>query len=113
MKPINPGELKQRLTFQQPAGGQNENGFPINEPIFYCNAWAKLKTLKGNSFYAAASENLEHNREFTIRYQQKLDDGVRPEKLELVWKGKTHQIESIENDDGLNTTMTVYARAVN
>ncbi|WP_036689391.1 phage head closure protein [Paucisalibacillus globulus] len=112
MKPIKPGDLKQRLIFQQPAGSTDDDGFVINKPVEYTKAWAKLKTLKGSTFYAAASNNMEHNREFTIRYQKKLADGVRPTNLEVVWKGITHSIESIENDDGLNISMTVVAKAV-
>jgi len=109
---VNAGDLKQILTFQTPAGGTDADGFPINEPVFYCKLHAKLKTLKGKTFYAAAQNNMEHSREFTIRYQKKLDDANRPENLELVWKNTTHTIESIENDDGLNVSMTVFATAV-
>lgn len=109
---MNPGDLKQRLIFQQPDGGINENGFPIDGPVEYAKARAKLKTLKGRTFYAAASTNMEHNREFTIRYQRRLADDVRPKGLILVWKGINHEITSIENDDGLNVSMTVVAVAV-
>ncbi|WP_231514931.1 phage head closure protein [Oceanobacillus salinisoli] len=109
---INPGELNQRVIFQQPAGGTDADGFAITEPIPYTKAWAKLKTLKGSTFYAAAQNNMQHNREFTIRYQRKLDEDQRPENLQVVWKGKAHDIESIENDDGLNETMTVICKAV-
>jgi len=109
---MNPGDLKQRLIFQQPDGGVDDDGFPITGPTTYAKAWAKLKTLKGRTFIAAASTNMEHNREFTIRYQRKLEDGIRPKGTTLVWKGINHEITSIENDDGLNTSMTVIAVAV-
>lgn len=109
---INPGEFKQRLSFQYLSDEKDEDGFPITEPIPYTKAWAKLKTLKGSTFYAAAQNNMQHNREFTIRYQRKLDDQERPENLQVKWKNRTHDIESIENDDGLNITMTVVAKLV-
>jgi len=109
---MNPGTLNQRLTFQQPAGGTDADGFPINQPTDYTQAWAKLKTLKGNSFYAAAQTNMEHNREFIIRYQRRLDDDVRPKGLTVMWRNIEHEIISIENDDGLNVTMTVVTKAV-
>lgn len=112
MNPINPGELKQRLTFQQPDGSQDDDGFPIKGPTTYTKAWAKLKTLKGRTFYAAAQTGMEHNREFTIRYQKVLADETRPKGLIVVWKGIEHEITSIENDDGLNTSMTVVVKAV-
>lgn len=112
MRNINPGELKQRLIFQKPAGGTDDEGFPITNPTEYTKAWGKLKTLRGDTFYAAAQRNMEHNRNFTIRYQKKLEDGERPNGLIVTWKGIDHDIESIENDDGLNVSMTVILRAV-
>lgn len=109
---MNPGELKQRLIFEQPTGTTNENGFPIDEPTLYLKARAKLKTLKGNTFYTAATTNMEHNRAFTIRYRKELMDGNRPKGLLVAWRDIRHEIVSIENDDGLNITMTVFVRAV-
>ena len=90
----------------------DDDGYPIVNPSEYTKAWAKLKTLKGKTFYAAASTNMEHNREFTIRYQRILEDGIRPNGLVVVWKGIEHDITSIENDDGLNVSMTVVVKAV-
>lgn len=112
MKPINPGDLKHRLIFNEPAGGTDDEGFPITEPIEYTKAWASLKTLKGRSFYAAATSNNENMRDFLIRYQSKLSDERRPNNLFVVWRGKEHSIESIEDDDGLKTTMSVRLKVV-
>ncbi|MED4162475.1 head-tail adaptor protein [Halalkalibacterium halodurans] len=113
MKPkINPGDFRQKLIFQIPSSGKDADGFPIDDPILYVTVRAKLKTLRGKTFYEAAKTNMRHNREFTFRYHPKLVDGVRPKNLEVVWKDTKHKIESIENDDGLNITMTAYLRAV-
>lgn len=109
---MNAGDLRQRLIFQQPDGGVDEDGFPIVGPTIYGKARARLKTLRGRTFIAAASTNMEHNREFTIRYQEKLMDGIRPKGILVIWKGIKHEITSIENDDGLNVSMTVVAVAV-
>src|SRR5690625_4398797 len=109
---MNSGDLNQRLIFKIPAEGTDEDGFPILEPVTYAKAWGSLKTLKGRSRYIAAQSQMEHNREFTIRYQPKLDDLERPNNLKMKWKGILHEIESIENDDGLNVTMTVVCKAV-
>ncbi|MGM8213567.1 phage head closure protein [Virgibacillus sp. W0430] len=111
MKPINPGNLDQRLFFTQLLK-TNENGFPIPGSDIYTKAWGALKTLKGNTFYSAAQTNREHNREFTIRYQKKLVEGVRPKHVKVKWRDIEHEIESIENDDGQNVTMTVFCKAV-
>lgn len=111
MKSINSGELDQRLIFQIP-NGTDEDGFSTPEAVEYCRAWGTLKTLRGNTFYAAAQNNMQHNREFTIRYQRKLDDSVRPKGLQVVWRGIVHEIVSIENDDGKNVTMTLVCKAI-
>ena len=112
MKPINPGDLIQRLTFKIPAGGKDDDGFPINKPVEYTKAWASLKTLKGTTFYAAAQTNREHNRDFLIRYQRKLIDSERPNNLIVFWRDQEHSIESIEDDNGLRKTMTVRLKAI-
>ncbi len=108
---MNSGELNQRLFFMKP-GEKNENGFPDGEPTLYTKSWASLKTLKGKLFYEAASNNMQHNREFTIRFQRKLADDKRPKGLIVVWKKIDHEIVSIENDNGLNVSMTVVLKAV-
>ncbi len=109
---MNPGKLRQRLIFQKPSEGKTVNGFPTGSPTIYLTANAALKTLKGSTFYAAASSNMESNRQFTIRYRKELMDGVRPKGLEVLWRDIVHEIASIENDDGLNKTMTVFLKAV-
>jgi len=109
---MNPGELKQRLYFKTPSEERNEDGYPVEGFTEYTKAWAKLKTLKGRTRILAAQAQMEHNREFEIRYQRKLADDERPPGLVLFWRGQEHKIESIENDDGLNKTMTVIANAV-
>lgn len=109
---MNPGGLRQRLIFQQPAGGTDEEGFRIKDPTVYTKARARLKTLKGKSYYAAAQHGNEHNRQFEIRYQKILMDGIRPKGLIVIWREIEHEIVSIENDDGLNKTMTVVVKAV-
>lgn len=108
---MNPGDLKQRLIFQQP-GGTDENGYPIPGPIEYTKAWASLTTLQGQTRFVAAQSQMEHSRQFSIRYQRKLDHGERPDNLEFVWRNQVHEIESIEDDDGLRKTMTVIGKAV-
>ncbi|WP_242694725.1 phage head closure protein [Pseudogracilibacillus auburnensis] len=111
MKPINPGDFDQRLLFTQPLE-KNENGFPVPGTDIYSKAWGALKTLKGKTFYEAAQTNREHNREFTVRYQKILMDGIRPKHVKIKWRDIEHKIESIENDDGQNITMTVFCKAV-
>lgn len=109
---MNSGYLNQPIIFQYIPEGTDEEGYPYTEPVTYLKTWASLKTLRGRSRYIAAQTQMENNRDFTIRYNKKLDDNVRPKNLQLLWKGSLHEIESIENDDGQNITMTVICKAV-
>ena len=108
---MNPGDLRQRIIFFMD-DVVDEDGYPIPGEAEYTKAWAELKTLTGRTFYEAAKSNLEHNREFRIRYQKKLEDTERPPNVKVKWKGITHDIESIENVDGLNKEMLVRCKAV-
>src|SRR5690625_7149121 len=81
---MNPGDLKHRLIFQLPTDGVDEDCYPILEPTVYTRAWGKLKTLKGHTKFVAAQSQMQHHREFTIRYQPILEDDQRPKELELL-----------------------------
>lgn len=109
---MNPGALDQKLIFEIPRGDKDDDGFPILEPSTYTTAWGSLKTLKGSSFFSSGRDNLQNNRVFTIRYQRRLMGDVRPNGLKVMWRNISHDIESIENDDGKNFTMTVILKAV-
>lgn len=109
---LNAGDLRHRLYFRYDSQGVDDDGFPMPIVTDYISAKAKLKTLKGRNFYMSAQENKENIREFTIRYRRELDDGRKPHGLFVVWKDKRHEIEFIENDNGLNATMTVLLKVV-
>ena len=108
---MNAGDLDQRLYFMQ-EGGTDEEGYPIRKPTEFTKAWGALKTLKGSTYFAAAQNNMQHVREFTIRFQTKLLDENRPKNLHVVWRNKKHEIESIEDEDGQKVKMIVRCKAV-
>lgn len=104
---MKPGLLKQRITLLNPPG-LDENDNPKTEWTEHVTVWAELKTLKGRAFYYAAQTNMENVREFKIRYRKDLHDHMR-----IRWNGQIHELVApIENDDGLNKTMTLFVKAV-
>lgn len=109
---LNAGDLRQTLYFRYEEDGADEDGFPSTVIVDYISSRAKLRTLKGRTFFEAAQHNLENSREFTIRYRPQLNEDVRPNNLFCVWNDEKHTIHSIENDDGLNATMTVFLKLV-
>jgi SPP1 family predicted phage head-tail adaptor len=108
---VNAGELIHRLIFKQMDAVDN-SGYPIPEGIDYAKAWGSLKTLKGRTRYLAAQSKSENNREFIIRYQKKLLNSERPRSLYVYWRDEKHEIESIEDDDGLRKSMTVILKVI-
>lgn len=109
---LNAGDLRQTLYFQYEEDGEDDDGFPSTVIVDYISSRAKLRTLKGRTFFEAAQHNMENSREFTIRYRKELDEDSRPHNLFVVWNHKKHTIVSIENDDGLDATMTIYLKLV-
>lgn len=107
---MNAGEQRHRLTFQTPK--PKEGGYPVPGHNIYTKAWGKLKTLKGSTRFLAAQSQMQHNREFTIRFQNKLMDDIRPKELTVLWRGEEHEIESIEDIDGLRKEMLIILKAV-
>lgn len=108
---MNPGAMNQRLIFKQPAEADDE-GFGGGDPTVYTKAWGKLTTFKGRTRLLAAQAQMENTREFKIRYQKKLEEGTRPPGLTVQWKGINHEIDSLENEDGLNKYMIVVVKGV-
>ncbi|MGN8647888.1 phage head closure protein [Gracilibacillus sp. HCP3S3_G5_1] len=108
---MNAGEQRHRLIFKE-MDAVDDDGYPIPDGKIYTKAWGSLKTLKGTTRFLAAQSQMEHNREFTIRYQKKLLDEVRPKKLIVYWRNQKHEIESIEDVDGLRKEMLVVLKAV-
>lgn len=107
---MNSGELNQRLIFQTPK--EQSGPYPVPGHDIYTKAWGKLKTLKGSTRFIAAQSQMQHNRDFTIRYQKKLTDAERPTDLIVLWRDKEHEVESIEDVDGLKVEMLVVLKAV-
>lgn len=107
---MNPGDKKQRLTFKIPT--EQTGPYPTPGYEVYTKAWGSLRTLKGSTRFQAAQSQMEHNREFTIPHQKKLLAEVRPTNMKVFWRKVEHDIESIEDVDGLRVEMLVILKAV-
>jgi len=65
---VNIGNLDKRITLQKFISGTNENGFPIEEWVYYKTVWASINNLFGKEYYAAKAVQSENTVEFLIRY---------------------------------------------
>ncbi|UXR33680.1 phage head closure protein [Staphylococcus simulans] len=68
--------------------------------------WADIKTIRGNEFLGSGLTASEIPVRFIIRYREGINS-----KQRIKWKDLDFNIESVQNDNGLNRTLTIYAKA--
>lgn len=103
---MNPGRLKDRITFQKKA----EQIGPIAPPEEYkdhISLWAETRFLRGRNLYAARAANVKTDVEFVIRHRTDLDETMR-----VKLGGKLYSIEGILPLDNSRSYLTVKAYEV-
>lgn len=85
----------------------NDSPFPndYTEKVI-AKPWADIKTIRGNEYLGSGLTASEIPMRFIIRYR----DGITP-KQRIKWKDLDFNIESVQNDNGLNRTLTIYGKA--
>ncbi|HEC2243100.1 TPA: phage head closure protein [Staphylococcus delphini] len=68
--------------------------------------WADIKTIRGNEYLGSGLTTSEVPVRFIIRYRE----GITP-KQRIKWRNLDFNIESVQNDNGLNRTLTIYGKA--
>ncbi|ARJ51328.1 phage head closure protein [Staphylococcus lutrae] len=68
--------------------------------------WSDIKTIRGNEFIGSGLTASEIPVRFIIRYREGITASQR-----IKWKDLDFYIESVQNDNGLNRTLTIYAKA--
>ncbi len=81
----------------------DEGGFEEVEAEI-AKPWADIKTMRASEFEAMGFSVTNVPIRFIIRYRKgiKLDHKIK-------YNGDMYKIESIENDDGKNHTLTIFA----
>lgn len=94
--------FKHRIEF---VAYERVGGLPTQQEVSKGFAWADIKTMKGNEYHAAALAGNVGKSRFIIRYRT----DIKP-SYEIKFKEIRYKIESIENDDENNRTMTLFVR---
>lgn len=108
---LNPGLLRNKITFLQNTEDSNDNGFGGNgeggdwQPVK--TVWAQAKTVGGRQFYAAAQNDVVKTTRFIIRYTEGIDEDMR-----IQFGTRIFGISDILHDDELRQTLTVVATEV-
>ncbi len=88
---------------------QSEDSFLPDEVEEYSVAkpWADIRTIKGSEYYEANVTANKIPMRFIIRYRE----GITT-KQKVKYKGDLYNIESVQNDNAMNQTLTLYAVSV-
>lgn len=68
--------------------------------------WADIKTIRGNEYLGSGLTTSEVPVRFIIRYRE----GITP-KQRIKWRNLDFNIESVQNDNGKNETLTIFGKA--
>lgn len=99
---MNKLNFKHLISIVEGEGGTDAGGFPTPGGGEFTKAWADIKTMKGNEFYSAKAIARVGISRFIIRYIPDIKQDMKVE-----FNGKTYNLESIENDDEQNRTITM------
>lgn len=82
----------------------NDEGGVDEEEVTIFKPWADIKTMRASEFEAMGFSVTKVPIRFIIRYRKgiELDHKIK-------YNGDMYKIESIENDDGKNYTLTIFA----
>lgn len=85
---------------------QYEDSFFPDEVEEYSVAkpWADIRTIKGSEYYEANVTANKIPMRFIIRYR-----GGITTKPKIKYKGDLYNIESVQNDNVMNQTLTIFA----
>ncbi|MEX3423425.1 phage head closure protein [Staphylococcus hominis] len=69
--------------------------------------WADIKTLKGSEYADAGFTINEEPIRFIIRYRKGIET-----YHQVKYKGSKYNISSVTNDNGMNQTLTIFAKKI-
>lgn len=102
---FNSGSFRHRITFLKETITVDELMQEITDTQEFAKVWAMIKTVSGREYFSAASTQNENTYRFIIRYKS----GLTPD-MQIKFKERLFNIESILNDDEKDKTLTIIAK---
>ena len=102
---MNPALFKHRITFLKETITVDELMQENVEMVEVATVWCMIKTVSGREYFSAASTQNENTYRFIIRYK----NGLTPD-MQIKFKERLFNIESILNDDEKDKTLTIIAK---
>jgi SPP1 family predicted phage head-tail adaptor len=102
---MNAGMFKHPILLLKPEIIKDDLGQEDIQWTEFKTLWAAIKTMQGREYFAAAATHSENTSRFIVRYTEDIDSSMK-----FLFKGKTHEIISVINDDEANKTLTIIAK---
>lgn len=101
------GTLNKRITIQELKTTINDNGFEVEDWIYFKTVWADVSNLYGREYFDAMAVQMENTVKFTIRYLAGIDTSMR-----ISFGDKHYNITSIDNIKYRNRFIEIKAMEV-
>lgn len=104
------GAMRHRITISQPPGktsSVNSLGEPTGSSTVIATVWASVETKGGNKVYREAQVQPNVLMIFTIRYRSDVE--AIGAELWVSYKGLTYNCYHVENPEGRNERLLLYA----
>lgn len=104
----NAGKYNKKISIVREVETTDAQGFKHTEPTVILSPYASIKTTKGFTLVANGSDFEKATTNFTIRYP--LTEILRTDVI--IFKGKTYEIQYINNVDEANIELELQAKEV-
>jgi len=104
---MNPGKLRHLVSIQHQAKSRNEYGEVVQSWSEFVRAWAEIKPIKSNEYFASFKERVEVTHRVVMRYI----DGIKP-SMRIETKGRTFEIVGIRNFFERDECLEIMAKEV-
>ena len=107
-KTRNAGKYNRRIQIYQVTKGKDAAGFPADVEALVLTAYAEIKTTKGFTLIVNNTDYEKALTRFTIRYP----NTVITYDMIIKYKGKTYEIQYINNVDEANEELELQCKEV-
>lgn len=108
-KTKNAGKYNRRIRFYKITNGKDAAGFPADVEALVLTAYAEVKTTKGFTLIINNTDYEKALTRFTIRYPKTV---VITYDMIIKYRGKTYNIEYINNVDEANEELELECKEV-
>lgn len=108
------GKYKHKIQIVEITQGKDADGFPIEQETVISSPYASVKTTKGFTLIANASDFEKAYTNFTIRYSSTVVSRyiANNRDLRIKFNGKIYTIEYLNNIDEANVELEMQAKVV-